>query len=568
MYLAEVPNRGSKPAVLLRESYREGKSVRTRTLANLSSLSAAQVAGIRAALAGEVLFSAEGGLSKVSDRSHGAVHAVEVAIAKLGIEKILDRAPSRERELVTAMLVARVLDPASKLATTRSWHDTTLAEDRGLCDADEDDLYEAMDWLLERQDAIEKKLSARHLANKGLVLYDLSSSYMEGSTCPLAKLGYSRDGKKGTLQINYGLVTDARGCPVAIRVYEGNTSDSTTVVAHAKRIKNDFGIEQMVLVGDRGMLSQRQIHSLREEGGIDWITALKTGAIRRAVDSKALQMRLFDQRNLFSFTDPQFPGERLVACKNEELARLRAHKRQSLLDATCKSLDKIVGMVERGTVSGQDAIGVRVGKVIDKYKMAKHIETTIAAERFGYALRQASIDEEAMLDGVYVVRTSLAAEAMSADEAVRSYKRLANVERAFRSMKTVDLHVRPIHHRLETRVRAHIFLCMLAYYIEWHMKEALRPLLFADEDQAAKNVRDPVAPAKRSRAALQKIQDRQLEDGTTVHSFRSLLKNLATITRSTFAPKAAKTASQNFTMTTRESPLQARAFALLRGIET
>jgi transposase len=567
VFITEVPNRNSPPAILLRESYREGKSVRSRTLANLSSLSAMQVAGMKCALAGNALFGEDSGIEKVSDRAEGAVRAVEIAIRRLGLEKLICRDASRERSVVMGMLVARILAPGSKLATTRDWHATTLPEDRGLGDVKEDDLYEAMDWLFERQDAIEKKLAARHLKNDGLVLYDLSSSYMEGTTCPLAKRGYNRDGKSGKLQVNYGLVTDARGCPVAIRVYEGNTSDSTTVLGHATRIKDEFGIDQMVLVGDRGMISQKQVDALREEGNIQWITALKTGAIRRLVETKSLQMGLFDKRNLFSFTDSMFPGERLVACKNEALGKLRAHNRTSLLDATCKELKKVAGMVANGKLVGKDIIGVRVGKVVNKYKMAKHIQLEIDAGSFAFTIDQASVDDEASLDGVYVVRTSVPEERMPPAEAVRSYKRLANVERAFRSMKTVDLHVRPIHHRLENRVRAHILLCMLAYYIQWHMQEALRSMLFFDEDLAAKAARDPVAPAQRSSAAQTKARTQTTADGELVMSLRSLLKNLATITRSTFAPKNAKSATQSFTMITRASPLQTKAFELLALIQ-
>lgn len=567
MFITEVPNRTSRPAVLLRESYREGGRVRSRTLANLSALSAMQVAGMKSVLAGSAIFGPDAGLEKVDDRFEGAVRAVEIAARKLGVEQLLSRSPCHERSVVMGMLIARVLDPSSKLATTREWQATTLPADRGLEDVTEDDLYESMDWLLERQDAIEKKLSQRHLKNDGLVLYDLSSSYMEGSTCPLAKLGYSRDGKKGTLQVNYGLVTDARGCPVAIRAYAGNTSDSTTVLEHAKRLKNDFGVAHMVLVGDRGMISQKQVNALRKEGDIQWITALKTGAIRSVVATKSLQLGLFDKTNIFSFTDPAFPGERLVACKNEELAKLRAHKRASLLDATCKELDRVSSMASKGSVVGEDAIGVRVGKVVNKYKVAKHFTLKIEPTSFTYEVNKQSVEHEAALDGLYVVRTSVAEETMSAEDAVRSYKRLANVERAFRSIKTVDLHIRPIHHRLEGRVRAHMLLCMLAYYIQWHMQEALRPMLFADEDQAAKATRDPVAPAKRSAAASKKATSRVLPDGDKVTSFRSLLKNLATITRSTFAPINAKNEKQRFTMLTRASPMQAKAFALLDTIQ-
>jgi transposase len=566
MYIAVVPNRTSPPAVLLRESYREGTAVRTRTLANLSSLTAGQIDGIRRVLRGEQPFGGDGPVRKVRDQSHGAVDAVVRSMRKLGVERLIDRAPSRQRNLVVAMLASRVTDAESKLATTRTWATTTLPDDRGLTDATEDDLYEAMDWLLERQEAIETRLAARHLHHEGLVLYDLSSSYFEGQTCPLAKLGYSRDGKSGKLQVNYGLLTDERGCPVAIRVYAGNTSDSTTLIEQVERVQRDFGIAGLVIVGDRGMISQKQIDSLREKDGVAWVTALKNGRIRTLVNSGTLQLGLFDERNLFAFQDERLPGERLIACKNHELAKLRAHKRQSLLDATCKELEKVKKMAENGNVVGKDKIGLRVGKVINKYKVAKHFALEIDETRFTYRIREERVAEEASLDGLYVIRTSLSEERANDEQAVRHYKKLANVERAFRSIKTVDLKVRPIHHRLENRVRAHIFLCMLAYYVEWHMREAWRGILFSDEDLAAKETRDPVAPAKRSGRALHKAATKSLDDGTAVHSFRTVLADLAMITRSTFAPADASDARPTFTMTTVPSAAQEHALKLLNTI--
>jgi hypothetical protein len=566
MYIATVPNRGSPPAILLRESYREGGQVKSRTLANLSSLTEQQVEGVRRALRGEPLFGPDGPIRKVRDRSHGAVDAVRQVIRKLGLEVIMDRRPSRERDLVMALLVARITDAQSKLATTRAWQTTTLPEDLGIADATEDDLYDAMDWLFERQDAIEKKLAARHLRQQGLVLYDLSSSYFEGHQCPLAKLGYNRDGKKGKLQVNYGLLTDERGCPIAVRVYEGNASDSTTLLDQVERVRCDFGIDGFVIVGDRGMITEKQISSLRKTGGMAWVTALKSGRIRSLMQSGALQLGLFDERNLFSVRDPKLAGERLIACKNHDLARLRAHKRQSLLDATRKELDAVQSMAARGKLVGKAAIGLRIGKVINKHKVAKHFLLEINDSNFEYRLRNDRIAEEAALDGVYVIRTSLSQESTSDEQAVRHYKKLANVERAFRSIKTINLKVRPIHHHLENRVRAHIFLCTLAFYVEWHMREAWRPVLFSDEDQAAKEMRDPVAPATRSPGALDKVATKRSGDGAPVHSFRTLLADLATITRSTFAPVAADDDGQTFTMVTIPSPEQAQALQLLEAI--
>ena len=566
MYIATVPNRGSPPAILLRESYREGGRVKSRTLANLSSLTENQVEGMRRALRGEPLFGPDGPIRKVRDRSHGAVDAVRQVIRKLGLEVLIDRQPSRERDLVMALLVARITDAQSKLATTRAWQTTTLPEDLGIADATEDDLYDAMDWLFDRQDAIEKKLAARHLRQHGLVLYDLSSSYFEGHQCPLAKLGYNRDGKKGKLQVNYGLLTDERGCPIAVQVYEGNASDSTTLLDQVERVRSDFGIDGFVIVGDRGMITEKQISSLRKTGGMAWVTALKSGRIRSLLHSGVLQLGLFDERNLFSVRDPKLAGERLIACKNHDLARLRAHKRQSLLDATRKELDAVQRIVARGKLVGKAAIGLRIGKVINKHKVAKHFLLEIHDSNFEYRLRDDRIAEEAALDGVYVIRTSLSQESTSDEQAVRHYKKLANVERAFRSIKTIDLKVRPIHHHLENRVRAHIFLCTLAFYVEWHMREAWRAVLFSDEDQAAKNTRDPVAPATRSPGALDKVATKRSEDGAPVHSFRTLLADLATITRSTFAPVGADNEGQTFTMLTVPSPEQARALQLLEAI--
>jgi transposase len=420
--------------------------------------------------------------------------------------------------------------------------------------------------LLERQATIEKKLAARHLAEGALALYDLSSSYFEGRCCPLAKLGYSRDGKRGKLQVNYGLLTDRRGCPVAVSVYEGNVADAATLAPQVLRLKQDFGLDQVVLVGDRGMIGQTTVEALRSDPGLAWITALKSSQIRALVQGEALQLGLFDERNLFELTHPEYPGERLVACRNPELGRARAHKRAALIDATREELDRVRAMVERGALTGAGKIGVRVGKVLNKYKVAKHFELTIEASRFEYRLIEESVAAEAALDGLYVIRTALGREQMDAAEVVRGYKRLTEVERAFRSMKTVDLEIRPIHHRLETRVRAHIFLCMLAYYVEWHMREAWRELLFADEDLDAKATRDPVAPAQRSATALRKAATHRLKDGSPAHSFRTLLEELACVVRNTCRTRGPDATASSFPIVTTPNPTQQRALELLQSI--
>jgi hypothetical protein len=566
MHIHVVPNRGSPPTVLLRESYREGARVRKRTLANLSSLSLAQVEAIRAVLRGEELRPVAQTFEIACSRAHGHVHAVVAAMQRLGLASLIAAKPGRERDLVLAMVAARIVAPSPKLATTRWWHTTTLAEDFAVADASEDELYTAMDWLLPRQERIQKKLAARHLRGGGLVLYDLSSSYFEGSTCPLAKRGYSRDGKPGMLQVNYGLLTDARGCPVAVSVHEGNTADSQTFLPEVQRLRQSFGIERMVMVGDRGMIAQQAIDDMRAVDGIGWITALKSGSIRVLIEQGQLQLGLFDERNLLELSSPDYPGERLVACRNPQLAKLRAHKREDLLCATEKNLEKVKARVDAAKLAGQAAIGVRVGKVVNQYKVAKHFELTIGDAAFSFQRQHHSIAAEAALDGVYIIRTSVPAAQMDAADCVRNYKALANVERAFRSLKTIDLKVRPIHHRLADRVRAHIFLCLLAYYVEWHLREAWRELMFADTDQRAKTTRDPVAPAKRSKSALAKVASKHLDDGTPAHSFCTLLAELATIVRNTCRTPGAGNDAPTFEVTTTANPKQQRALELLQQI--
>ena len=566
MHVHVVPNRGSPATVLLRESYREGSKVAKRTLANLSSLSPAQIEAIRAALRGEALQPVAQAFEITQSRSHGHVQGVALAMQRVGVASLLGSKPCRERELVLAMVAARIVAPHTKLATTRWWHTTTLAEDFGVADTNEDGLYAAMDWLLARQERVQKKLAARHLGAAGLVLYDLSSSYFEGSTCPLAKLGYSRDGRRGLLQVNYGLLTDARGCPVAVSVHEGNVADSSTLMPELKRLREEFGVERLVMVGDRGMISSKAIEELRESQGIAWITALKSVSIRALVEQGHLQLDLFDQRNLLELSSPDYPGERLVACRNPQLAKLRTHKREELLAATERNLEKIKARVDAGKLAGQDEIGLRVGKLVNQYKVAKHFELAIGNTSLTFARKLQGIATEATLDGLYIIRTSVAAEQMDAADCVRNYKSLANVERAFRSLKTIDLKVRPIHHRTADRVRAHIFLCMLAYYVEWHMREAWRELMFADTEQEAKATRDPVAPARRSKAAQIKAARHTLDDGTPAHSFSTLMAELGTIVRNSCrTPKAAHDAP-TFEVLTTPNAKQQRAFELLQQI--
>jgi hypothetical protein len=568
MHIDTIPNRNSRPAYLLRESVREGKRVTKRMLANLSSLPLDQIEMIRRVLKGEKLGPVEDGLDVVHSAHHGHVDAVRTAMKRLGFDKLIDAKASRERDLVVAMVAGRIIAPeASKLGMAQSWSDTTLANDLGVADANEDELYEAMDWLIERQGTIEKRLAKRHLKAGGLVLFDLTSSWFEGTKCPLAKLGYSRDGKRGTLQVNYGLLTDERGCPVCVSVFDGNTGDPKTLLPQVEKVRSAFGIDRLVMVGDRGMISSVQIDSMRKMDGVDWITALKSGAIAKLADAGHLQLDLFDERNLISLTHDDYPGERLVACRNPALAKLRAEKRKDLIAATARELDKVKAMVTSGRLEGTARIGLRLGKVIGKYKVAKHFDLDIKDGSLAFSVNEERVAAEAALDGLYVIRTSVASGDMTAEQAVLNYKRLAEVERAFRTLKGVDLHVRPIRHRLEGRVKAHIFLSMLAYYVQWHMMQAWKPLLFADEattDQ--KRDRDPVAPAKRSHAALDKVHSRQLADGTPAMSFNRLLAHLATIVRNAVRPKTAKPGEATFTLTTRPNDKQQQALDLIAAI--
>ena len=566
MHIHVIPNRDSPPTVLLRESYRDGKTVKKRTLANLSALPAEQIELIRQVLRGEKLIAPASLFEIEASRHHGHVQAVWLAMQRLGLPALLAARECPERQRVLAMIAARVLRPDSKLATTRWWDTTTLPELFDVAACDEQALYAAMDWLLERQDAIQGKLAQRHLEPGSIVLYDLSSSYFEGSTCELAALGYNRDGKRGKLQVNYGLLTDARGVPVAISVFEGNTADAQTFMPQVAQLRERFGIDEMVLVGDRGMIAQTHIDALKAEAGLQWITALKSGTLRTLAADGALQLGLFDERNLFEFTHADYPGERLIACRNPQLAKKRSHKRQALLEATVEQLEPIRQRVAAGRLKGKERIGLRVGKVLNRYKVGKHFDLVIGDASLEYTINDARVAQEAALDGIYVIRTAVPPARMNSDEVVRNYKNLSQVEQAFRSIKTVDLEVRPIYHRLADRVRAHLLLCMLAFYVKWHMMQAWRPLLFADEEQAAKAQRDPVAPARRSPSALRKVSSKTLDDGTPVHSFGSLLHHLSAIVRNACRRPGAPAYEPTFTLDTTPDAKQQQALELLKTI--
>ncbi len=566
MYIDIVPNRKSPPAILLRESVREGNKITKRTLANLSSLSIEQAEAIRAVLKGQTMAPVEEVFEVVRSRSHGGVQAIGSAMKRLRLATLLDRKRSPERDRVLAMIASRVLNPQSKLATARSWEHSTLGEWFGVEEADEDELYGAMDWLLERQEAIERRLAKRHLSEGARALYDLSSSYVEGVCCPLAKRGYSRDGKKGKLQVNYGLLTDARGCPVSLSVFEGNTSDSVTLLEQVDKLQSAFALNEVILVGDRGMISQKQVDALGEYEGVRWITALKSGAIRKLLNAGAIQMDLFDERNLAEVVHEDFPGERLIVCRNPQLAKLRTHKRRELLAATCDELAVVQRMVAGGRLKDKEKIGVRVGRVLNKYKMAKHFILQIDTAHFAFEIDELQVAEEAALDGLYVIRTSVPAEQLSDEAAVRHYKDLSQVEAAFRRLKSNDLEIRPIRHYSDKRVRAHLFLCMLAYYVQWHMNEAWRSLLFADEDLQRRAQRDPVAPASRSDSAQEKLTSKRLSDTSPAHSFRTLLNELATLVRNTCRRKNTEAQEAGFQLDTRPNTKQQEALRLIDAI--
>ena len=496
---------------------------------------------------------------------HGHVEIILQAIHQLGLDTLIASKRCRQRDLVVAMIVERLIHPRSKLAGTRHWNDTTLAETLGLVDTDVDEVYAALDWLLARQERIEKKLAARHLAQGSMVFYDVSSSFYTGQHGTLACYGHDRDGRKGLPIIVYGVMTDDQGRPVAVQVYPGNTGDPATVPDQADKLRQRFGLSRVVLVGDRGMLTQTRIDALRDHPGLGWISALRSGAIRGLLEQGHLQLSLFDQQNLAEIRSPEFPGERLMACFNPLLADQRRHKREDLLAATQKDLERIAADVarRRRRPLSAEQIGVKVGRIIDHYKMARHFEWTIQAGVFRWARKEESIRAEAQLDGLYVVRTSEPAERLSAADAVRGYKGLARVERAFRCFKGLDLRIRPIYHRTEEHVRAHIFLCLLAYYVEWHLRQAWAEVLFEDEQLPSdRTVRDPVAPARASAQAQQKKSARQTPQGLSVHSFGTLLAHLATRTRNTCRLQT-EPSGATFTQVTDPTPLQTRAMELL-----
>ena len=571
MYVESVPNRGSPPAILLREGWREDGKVKKRTLANLSKWPPALVEGFRILLkGGSAVARLADAFDIVRSRPHGHVAAVLGTLRSLRLDRLVASRRSPERDRVVAMVVERVLEPASKLATARGLAEATardsLAETLGLGAVDEDDLYAAMDWLLERQERIERALARRHLGDGALVLYDLTSVYLEGRKCPLARRGHSRDGKKGKLQIEFGLLCDGEGRPVAVEVFAGNTADPATVGAQIDRLRRRFGLSKVVLVGDRGMLTEARIRDEVKPAGLDWIGALRGPAIRKLVESGAVQLSLFDEMDLVEIRSDAYPGERLMVCRNPLLAEERARKREELLEATAKLLEPIGAATrrEKWRLTGADRIGERVGKVIGKYKMAKHFEWSIDGKGFlAYERNAGAIAAEAALDGLYVVRTNVPETELDGDGTVRAYKRLSTVERAFRSLKTVDLKVRPVFHHDADRVRAHVFLCMLAYYVEWHMRRKLAPLLFDDEDRPGAEAARAgvVAPARVSESAERKARRKRTDDGYPVHSFQTLLGDLATVARNRIAPRL--TGAEPFDILTRPTELQRKAFRLL-----
>jgi hypothetical protein len=573
MYVERIPNRNSPPAILLRESYREGAKIKKRTLANLSDWPVAKIEALRCVLRNQAMASAiEDGLTLVRSLPHGHVAAVLGTLRKLGLDGVLSqgrRHPVRAVALCLAMITGRVIDPASKLATARVLDGETANHSLGtvlqLGAVDEQALYDALDWLVAHQERIEAALARRHLKNGTLVLYDVTSTYFEGRTCPLARFGYNRDGKAGKLQIVFGLLCTAEGCPVAVEVFEGNIGDPSTLASQVAKLKERFALERVVVVGDRGMITEARLEETIKPAGLDWITVLRAPAIRGLVEAGAIQLSLFDQRDLAEITAPDYPGERLMVCRNPLLAEERARKRGELLDATEKKLAAIAVRVRRAKkpLRGRDKIALAVGRVIDHYKMAKHFTVTITDDALTFTRNAAQIAAEVALDGVYVLRTSLAPATLDAAATVKAYKQLAHAERAFRSLKTVDIEVRPIHHRRADRVRAHVFLCMLAYYVEWHMRQALKPILFDDHDKAAADAARTsiVAKAKRSKAADRKARTKRTDDGLAVHSFRSLLGDLATVTRNTMAMIGSP--DPTFVIYPQFTPVQARAFELL-----
>jgi hypothetical protein len=565
MYITRVPNRGSPPAILLRESFRDGNKVKTRTLANLSRWPEAKIEALRLVLKGVPLAAAADRLAIERSLPHGHVAAVLGMVRKLGLDRLLPRRADRLAKLALALVVARVIEPAAKLATARQLSEATAAHSLGavlgLAAVDEDELYRALDLLGEAQPKIEAALARRHLKDGALVLYDLTSSYLEGRCCELARFGYSRDGKAGKLQIVFGLLCAADGCPVAVEVFEGDTGDPGTLASQVDKLKRRFGLERVVLVGDRGMITAARIREDLQPAGLDWITALRAPAIQvLAAERGPLQLSLFDERDMAEIASPDYPGERLIVCRNPDLAVERRRKRQDLLAATERDLARIKTATERlrNPLKGEAAIGLEVGAVLGRRKMAKHFTVTITDTSLDFSRNEPAIAREASLDGFYVLRTSVPAEALDATATVLAYKSLSGVERAFRSLKSIDLEVRPVHHRLAGRVRAHVFLCMLAYHLVWQMRRALAPLLFEDHDRAtaAAARSSPVAAARVSPAAAAKAATKRTADGQPVHSWKSLLRDLATLTRNTVRLGDVPP----ITMLTRPTPLQQAAF--------
>lgn len=569
MYVTVVPNRNSPPAVLLRESYREDGKVKNRTLSNLSKWPDEKVAALTRVLKGERLVSIKEAFEIQRSLPHGHVVAVRGVLRRLGLHKLFAARRSRSRDLVEAMVVARILHPGSKLATARGVDDITafssLGDELELGEVEVHELYEALDWLLTRQPTIEKQLASRHLHEGSLALYDLSATHFEGRTCPLAKLGYPRGSKKGKLQVNFGLLCGPEGRPVAVHVYPGNTADPATVNDQVLKVKDHFGLTSVVFVGDRGMLTAARIREDLKPNGMDWVTSLRAPQIRKLVDDGAFQLSLFDEKDLAEVTHASFPGERLIVCKNPLLAAERDRKRKAMLADTQRKLEKVCEATQRDKrpLKGKDMIGIRVGRIIERSKMGKHFSVTITETRCSFERDETSIQQESRLDGIYILRTSVAPERLDSEQVVAAYKNLHHVERAFRCTKTVDLHVRPIHHRKEDRVRAHIFLCMLAYYVEWHLRRELAPLLFDDHNKraAAARRRTIVAPAQRSQEALGKAASKTTLEDLPVHSFQTLLRDLATIVKNYVASEAT---GLEFVRITRPTPLQAKALQLLQ----
>ncbi len=554
---------------LLRRSYREDGKVKHQTLGNLSHLPPDLIDTIRGRLRGEVPPS-DGQFEIVRSLPHGHVVAVLGTLRKIGLEELIASRSCSERTLVVAMIVARVIDACSKLATARELSEETasssLGLELGIDSVSDDELYEAMDWLRERQNRIENKLAKKHLEDGSLILYDVSSSFYTGTHCTLAKFGHSRDRKKGFPQIIYGLLCNSDGCPVAIEVFEGNTGDPKTFSSQIQKVRKRFGLKRVVFVGDRGMITSKRIdEELREVDGLDWITALRADSIKKLAEQGVVQTSLFDEQDLVEVSSPDYPGERLVVCRNPLLTEERARKRQELLAATEKKLNEIVAATQRkkNRLKGKDKIGIRVGKVVNKHKMEKHFILEITEASFSYRRNDEKIAAEAILDGLYVIRTSVSKEALGPESTVRAYKNLSKVERAFRCLKTVDLKVRPIFHRLDERVRAHVFLCMLAYYVELHMRHKLAPILFDDEDkELAEALRDSVvAPAQRSPKAKRKDLTKRTQDDTPVHSFRTLLQDLKTLCKNRIRTQGER--SCEFYMLTQPTDVQQRALELL-----